>query len=468
MPSVVFLLKSDPVSVTVPDRELKVVHFFANLDQPQSDLYNLRTFGDSTLLYRRADADGDSGWLMTDLDPGSGSTVGLDFIAAPAAPTGLVSSSVSATSGDVTLWFDESPASAIAGQRFVRQYNISIQQSHGYGPYVALSVDLVAFDSQRFSMTDPNGLVKTFGGSKAVNLTGGVYTWSVQVRNLPVFPDGSTGTNALATPWSAFSEPARFAILPQGEQIAVCNPVVEQATGIATVEWGPVAEAASYEVWIARVSDGSILVNKTGLTGSAFQTDALDPDTYRVWVRAIRTDSTRTSWSKLREFTVPATFLNIENSWVPIHDATPTIKWSAMPRSTQYRISLIDTAREQLAQSMAFASPAALQDFATVYTRTVAGSSSSHTVETPLVAGNYRIEITLTYSNGRTSQGVGYLNLEPAGFPVPVPGIDGHFSWYAEDQVANYDVWVAYLGQTGVMNPVAPPKWKFDTIDGVT
>ena len=465
-PSFVSFLKSDPVSVTAPDRELKVVYFFATIDQPRSDLYNLRTFGDSTLLYRRADADGDSGWLTTDVDPGAGSTVGLDFTPAPAAPTGLVSTSVSATSNEVTLWFDESPTSAFPGQRFVRQYNISIQSSR-LAFFVPLSTDLVAFDSQRFSMTDANGTVKTFGGSRTLNLPVDVYSWQVQVRDLPVFPDGTAGGNALATPWSEFSETVRFAVLPQGQQILLGRTFADSSTGITTVEWGPVAGAASYEVWINRVSDGTMVLHKTGLGGSSYETDALDPDNYRVWVRATHANGTRTSWSKFEEFTVTPPYVNVANSWTPIHDTTPTITWTAIPRSTQYKIALIDIAKEQAAQTMRFAY-GARERFITAYTRTVSGSSPSHTVETPLAGGSYRIEITLSYSNGTTTQGSGHFILEPAGLPIPVGGMDSRFSWTAEDGAASYDVWVAYLGQPDATTPVAPPKWNFATKDAVT
>ncbi|MDA1229371.1 MAG: hypothetical protein O2856_01230, partial [Planctomycetota bacterium] len=466
IPSYLGLKKSDPVAVTVPDRELRVVYFFANIDQPQSELYNLRTFGTSTQLYRRADADGDTGWMTSDVAPGAGSTAGLDFTPAPAAPKGLVSTSASATSNEVTLWFDESPGSVIAGQRFVRQYNISIQSSK-LDFFIPLSTNLVVFDSQRFPMTAANGIEKTFGGSKTLTLPADVYSWSVQFRDLPVFPDGVKGNNALATPWSEFSETARFSVLPQGQQILLGRTFADSSTGITTIEWGSVTGATSYEVWINRVRDGKMVHHKTGLSGSSCQTDALDPDDYRVWVRATCTNGTRTSWSKFEEFTVNAPNINVADSWIPIHDATPTITWTAVPRSTQYKISLIDRAKEQQAQTMDFATRQDYEKFITAYSRTVKGSGASHTVATPLAAGNYRIEITLTYSNGKTSQGYRYLNLEPAGVPIPVPGADSYFNWTAEDGAVSYDVWVAFLGQPDPTNPSLPPKWKFDTRDGV-
>ena len=114
------------MTVTVPDRTLSITHFFATHDQPRTELYNLRTFGSSTLLYRRPNSDADSGWLLTDVDHGAGSTVGLDFTP-PAAPQGLMSIPVSGNSGNLTLYFDETLASAFAGQQFVRRYEIHIE-----------------------------------------------------------------------------------------------------------------------------------------------------------------------------------------------------------------------------------------------------------------------------------------------------------------------------------------------------
>lgn len=189
-------LKSAPVRVTVPDRQLSIVHFFANSDQPRSELYSLRTSGNSTLLYRRPNADADSGWLLTDIDPGAGSTVGLDFTPAPAAPQGLMSIPVSGNSGNVTLYFDETPASTFAGQRFVRRYEIRIETPGLWIP----DSQVVAFDHARFSWTDNNGTAHSFGGTKSIMLSEGVYSWSVRVQDLPVFPDSATGNNALATP----------------------------------------------------------------------------------------------------------------------------------------------------------------------------------------------------------------------------------------------------------------------------
>ena len=85
-----------------------------------------------------------------------------------------------------------------------------------------------------------------------------------------------------------------------------------------------------------------------------------------------------------------------------------------------------------------------------------------------MVAGIYRVELTLFFSDGTTIGSHGDFNLQPAGLPIPVSGLDGSFRWTAEAEAVDYDVWVAYLGQPNVTNPVVPPKRKFDTIDGVT
>ena len=465
VPDYIAQLKSEPVTVTVPDRTLSIAYFFANPDQPRSELYSLRTFGSSTLLYRRPNADADSGWLLTDVDPGPESTVGLDFTPPPAAPQGLISIPASGNSGNVTLYFDEASTSAFAGQRFVRRYEIHIETPGTWIP----DSQFVAFDNARFTSTDANGTSHSFGGTKLLTLSEGVYSWSVRVQDLPVFPDGATGNNALATTWSDWSEASRFTVLPQGEQILVGKLATDYATSIATIEWGQVDGAVSYEVWVNRVSDGKLILHKSGLSGFAYQTEPLDPDNYRVWVRATRADGTRTTWSKPKEFTVYARYISITSTYVS-HDATPVIEWTGIPHSTKYRITLIDSAKEQAAASMRFNSPEAYRRFITAYSRTVVGSSSSHTVETPLAPGHYRIELMLSFANGATTQGTRQLEIEPEGVPIQAAGTDS-VRWNNADGVESYDIWVAYLGFEGLPQEytvVGPAQWRFATVDEVT
>ena len=91
------------------------------------------------------------------------------------------------------------------------------------------------------------------------------------------------------------------------------------------------------------MSNGATVVNKSGLSGSSYQTAALDPDNYRVWVRATRADGTKTRWSKSRDFTVSANVDIVRvsgksrgpellgDSFGVINDATPTIEWTPVP-----------------------------------------------------------------------------------------------------------------------------------------
>lgn len=465
IPDYIAQLKSEPVTVTVPDRTLSIAYFFASPDQRRSELYSLRTFGSSTLLYRRPNADADSGWLLTDVDPGAGSTVGLDFTPAPAAPQGLLSIPVSGNSGNVTLYFDKTPASAFAGQRFVRRYEIHIETPGSWIP----DSQFVAFDTAGFTATDANGDSHSFGGIKSLTLSEGVYSWSVRVQDLPVFPNGATGDNALATPWSDWSEVSRFSVLPQGEQILVGKLAADYLTSVATIEWGPVVSAASYEVWVNRVSDGKQILHQSGLSGLSYQPEPLDPDNYRVWVRATYADGTRTTWSKPKEFTVYGRRANITSPYIT-HDATPVIEWDTVPNSTRYRITLIDSAKDLAAASIRFDSPEAYRQFITAYSRTVVGSSSSHTVETPLEPGQYRIELTLFFANGTAIQNSSQLEIEPESVPIQVAGTDS-VRWNSADAAVSYDIWVAYLGFEGLPQQdtvIGLPQWRFTTADEVT
>lgn len=461
--AVITRVKSEPVSVTVPNRELSVVHFFANLNQPRSELYNLRTFGASTLLYRRADADTDSAWPVIDIDPGAGSTVGLDFTAIPATPQGLVAVTGSDPSAPVTLYFDENPATTGAGgPRSVNRYEVLLKSSQsGWN-----TLQLVTFDNSHVSWTDVNGAVRTFGGHKTLPLAADVYSFSVRVQRLPVFPDGATGDNALASPWSDWNESSHFSVLPKGQQILVGSISPDYLTGATTINWGSVENAASYEVWIDRLSNGKQLLHAKGLRETEFQTPPLDPGDYRIWVKATRADGSKTTWSRSKDFTVYAPYTSIVYPGT-IHDPTPTVQWSEIPRSTHYRISLFDLSQPVPSPSPWMPSGPPLYSLA--YSRTVTGSSSSHTIDTPLPAGNYRIELDLYFANGASTQTYSSFTLEPVGVPIPEVSRDG-VRWYAEDNVASYDVWVAYLGPGSPRPDVTPgpPNWRFALAEEVS
>jgi hypothetical protein len=470
------LWSSEPVAVTVPADDLTVVHYIADRYQPRMELFNLRMFGTSTLLYRRADADSNTGWITHDIDPGAGSDTGLDFTAPPPAPEGLVATSISENSTDVTLYFDESPTTQFIGQRFVRQYEIVIHTAAG-----AIEDQIVAFDDTRFSTTDTDGLTQTFGGSKAFRLESNAYVWSVRVRAMPVFPDGGSGSNALASPWSPWSHDAHFSILPAGQQILLRNVGADSKTGIGSIEWGAVKNAAAYEVWINRVSDGSLILHETGLKTYSLQTEPLDPDNYRVWVRATRTDGTRTSWSKFLEMQVDLPSISIFTQVVSV-DPTPTINWTNDPRITSYTITLIDLSRRYNSLPSEFSSDAEYRAYLTAYTRTVNSIESSHTVETPLALTNqgFDIEITFHYANGASVQATNRLYTEPIGVPIrliplgrdpfwmiPEGNILDGFRWNVAEGVASYDVWVNYLG-FNTETDKHPAVWKFSFEEEVT
>lgn len=462
--------RSEPVAVTVPDRDYPIVYYFAKATAPQSELYYLRRYGDSILLFSQTDANLDRGWLIDDPDPATGSTAGLDFTPTPTAPNGLfvapvTSDSTAPASTTMKLFFDESPSPLSTGVSYVRRYDLSIEDANGH----ITSSQFVAFDGTRFVATDTSSVSHSYGGVKEFTLPHNVYSWKVRVQYLPVFPDSIAGGNALGTPWSDWSEEAQFANLPKGQQIQVGKLSSSSSTGITTINWGTEGKILSSEVWINRISDGKKVLHETAVNGFSYQTALLDPGNYRVWVRATRADGTLTRWSSARDFTVQPPYTNVLLSG-GASDATPTIEWTEIPQATKYEINVVDPTKERWVHTSLSGPSVVVPKSGFVYSRTMDGSRSSHTIETPLPSGFYRVDVVSIFANGTRTTSSSPLTLRPPGSPIAVPRHDS-FTWKEESGVVSYDVWVSYLGtseSSATGSAVTVPIVKFEAIEEVT
>ena len=81
-------------------------------------------------------------------------------------------------------------------------------------------------------------------------------------------------------------------------------PVITSPTGGTTqaflnVEWTPVDDAVSYEIWVSEDRVNFTAYNVQGITTTTFSAaDPLNDNIYRIWVRALRTDGTYGPWSQ--------------------------------------------------------------------------------------------------------------------------------------------------------------------------
>ena len=121
-------------------------------------------------------------------------------------------------------------------------------------------------------------------------------------------------------------QPGRYsvwvrAVSTTGQMTAWSTPYSFEATGgvpiityptdninvvpIPNIMWTPVLDAKSYEIWIAWVGEDAEYIRTSGIALTTFSpTDPLPTGSYRVWVRAVRTDGTTLPWSTPVNFTV--------------------------------------------------------------------------------------------------------------------------------------------------------------------
>ncbi len=476
-------------TVTVPNRELTVVYLYADLKSPQPGLYFLRESGTSSLLYRNPLADTSTAWPIVD----------LGFTETPAPPTGLtarvgeVVAGVTTPSRKVTLYFDEQlSASSPSERRYVNCYEVRFKPLNGMvfnadefvnfgsyhsGPPVAL------MDTTTFSLTGAGGSSRIFHGRMETTSTMGSHAFQVRVQKLPVFPEGTTGTNAFASPWSDWSDTQTYTVLPANEQILMRAPGVLAETGETTIGWSIVENAESYQIWIEQA--GKPVLRKAGLTGTHFRLDTfLGTGEFKAWVKAVRADGTTTGWSKPVSYTVAMPTVRFNNLFNPIqpgnlahthvawHDKTPTLKWNGNSLATQYQFSVIDLDKEEATITMRFASAQDRVNFITAYTRTLPGSATEHTVETPLSAGRYRVELQMQLGSEESVSTSGLVNLEAVDSAVAflAPGSTNTVQWHRGNESYNYEIWIAYLGPAPGQTVVSrqPGKWQFDRVENLS
>ncbi|MBC7965686.1 MAG: hypothetical protein H7Z17_07135 [Fuerstia sp.] len=82
---------------------------------------------------------------------------------------------------------------------------------------------------------------------------------------------------------------------------------------IPDITWTPVPDAKSYDIWIAWVGEDFDYIRTSGIVLTKFSpNDPLPTGSYRVWVRAVKTDGTVLPWSTSVNFTVAS--IDVEQS----------------------------------------------------------------------------------------------------------------------------------------------------------
>lgn len=466
------------LSVNVPRPDLPVRYHTALIENPGNELYLLRRAGNSMMLFRRSGADESTAWPLVDVEPDALSTVELDAIPAPAPPRGQIARPFAAGSVRVDFLFDQDPEPplGVSGD-FVRRYELEIDRGGtDYPDRMFLrqrSREMAFLGDRSFDGVGADGRAAKFGGQAALNLDFGIYSFRLRKQVQPIYVDRAVDQNAMGSPWSEWTDWSNFTVLPQGHEIlllpaladgsanSVETPASEDVPEVFMLEtelpngtlpefhWSPVANAASYELWIDSRWNSKKVVHRTGIIGlSETLSEPLELGTYRSWVRATRQDGTRTAWSAARNFQIATPFVTIEPV-TDLEDTTPTIRLSGIAGAKSYSITISDVTSWATRQQ--------------VYSKVGLRPSAEHTVQTPLRLGrNYEVLITLEFGRGLRSARYANFSLSDLGLPE-IDDDARTIRWKSAPDTNGYDVWVAYLAPHFYLHESNParPAWKY-------
>ncbi|MEO2018765.1 MAG: proprotein convertase P-domain-containing protein [Fuerstiella sp.] len=217
-------------------------------------------------------------------------------------------------------------------------------------------------------------LQTTSFASAAANLPGGTYeAWTRAIG-----PDGLAGF---------WSNSVTFTVLSAPQNVTPTGATFDRTPEI---RWGSVVGASHYYVWLTLRNPGEVAVPVlidqyvTGTTRVP-NTDLADGN-YVVWVQAISEDDTRSAWSTGVEFTIggrPEILTPTESGTT---SSTPTFLWAGITGAEKYEIWInrIDVPQTQV-----------------VHDTNV--TVASFTVQTPLVAGEYRVWVRAISEMGEKS-----------------------------------------------------------------
>ncbi|MEZ6123706.1 MAG: hypothetical protein R3C49_11080 [Planctomycetaceae bacterium] len=113
-----------------------------------------------------------------------------------------------------------------------------------------------------------------------------------------------------------------------------------------TITWNESADAASYELWLQLVGgDANPVVNT--LTQDTFaEVSGLEIGRYRSWVRAIRSDSTKSAWASATFSVSLSTTIHYTGAGNQ-EDLRPTFSWDAVDGATGYRVYISNVTQQQ-------------------------------------------------------------------------------------------------------------------------
>ncbi|MBC7964979.1 MAG: hypothetical protein H7Z17_03555, partial [Fuerstia sp.] len=281
-----------------------------------------------------------------------------------------------------------------------------------------------------------------------------VYKIEARVQYLPVILSASatdpykfslTDTqpdhiNVAATPWSDWSTPLEYTVLPEGQNILPISKSPGTINQRPTFAWGANTPNGQYELWVENRTTKSRVIHETLSNVRQFQSSTdLPAGQYDWWVRIVGTTGPRNGWSAKQslEIFAPAITTSVVVETV---DATPVVSWSAANGAQSYVMKFTSTTTGQI-----------------VYQGTEAADKTSHRVTTILPNDTYSVSIQASLPNGaRTAPGAvnasgGFVlkRMTVGAAPKGVTISPSKVTWQAVDAATRYNVSINYIDSTG-------------------
>lgn len=196
--------------------------------------------------------------------------------------------------------------------------------------------------------------------------------------------------------------------------------------------WTAIPGAASYQLYAA-ASNGEVLINESGISGTTFTATTTFPaGDYRWWLRASTADGRVGIWSDAENFITGGRTKVLSHQGV-ITGNIPKFSWPAVPTGESYEVYVAKVG-----------TPGAL------YRK--AGLTDNSYPSLPLADGRYRVWIGTTLSNGISSWGRAVeftVDATTTGVPTtslnPItPGFDAapQFSWQIVAEATVYELYL--------------------------
>ena len=161
------------------------------------------------------------------------------------------------------------------------------------------------------------------------DLAEGNYRWWVR----PSATNGRAGAWSLAETFNV------------GGSTQILGPDETVTSGLTTITWEAVDQAAWYEVYLLHDGTGTVQ-RHSGLGDASYQTAPLAKGDYRVWVRPYTAAGTPARWSSVHQFTVASSAssltASIDVATQSTFDVTPQLTWSASSVATTFNVYLTD------------------------------------------------------------------------------------------------------------------------------